>query len=79
MYTAEPVDVRRWDKKKKRYIVIPCPALTSVYNKGMGVIDTCEQLLSYRMKTKSTNWYRLILLQFTDVATINSFILRKYV
>jgi hypothetical protein len=38
-YTAEPVEVRRWDKKKKRYIVIPCPALISVYSKGMGVVD----------------------------------------
>jgi hypothetical protein len=35
--------------------------------------------LFYRLKTKSTKWYKRILYHYVDVATVNSFILRKVV
>lgn len=79
-YSAEPtLTVRRWDKQNKMYVDIPCPALISAYNKGMGGVDRCDQLLAfYRTKTKSPRWYKRVLLHFTDVAITNSFILRKH-
>jgi hypothetical protein len=79
-YSAEPtVEVKRWDKKKKEYITLPCPALIQAYNKGMGGLDLCDMLLSfYRIKTKSPKWYKRILFHFTDVAVVNAFILRKH-
>jgi hypothetical protein len=39
--------VRRWDKQKKFYVSIFCPKLIGVYNKGMGGVDLCDQLLSF--------------------------------
>lgn len=79
-YSAQPtLEVKRWEKKSKSYIYIPCPALISMYNKGMGGVDRCDQLLAfYRMKTKSPKWYKRVLLHFTDVAITNSFILKKH-
>lgn len=47
-YSANPVStVRRWDKKDKAYINIRCPSVISVYNRGMGAVDRCDQLLSF--------------------------------
>jgi hypothetical protein len=78
-YSATPpTEVRRWEKKTKSYITIPCPSLISSYNKGMGGVDRCDQLLAfYRMKTKTPKWYKRIFLHFTDLAIVNAFILRK--
>jgi hypothetical protein len=47
-YGAEPMSmVRRWDKTKKVYVYIRIPALIKAYNKGMGGVDHCDQLLSF--------------------------------
>lgn len=80
-YSAEPtVLVKRYEKKTKSYIHIPCPALISAYNKGMGGLDRCDMMLAfYRMKTKSPKWYKRLLLHFTDVALINAFTLMKQI
>jgi hypothetical protein len=46
-YSVQPISqVMRWDKNKKPYINIPIPTLIKAYNKGMGRVDRCEQLLS---------------------------------
>lgn len=78
-YSVHPMDqVRRWDKKKKEYIIVRRPNLIAAYNKGMGGVDRCDQLLAfYRLKTKSPKWYRRFLYHFTDLATINAFIMRR--
>jgi hypothetical protein len=78
-YGVEPVSqVRRWDKSKKEYVIIPRPALVGCYNKGMGGVDACDQKLSfYRIKTKSPKWYKRVLYHFTDVCIVNSYILFK--
>jgi hypothetical protein len=39
--------VKRWDKSKKEYVWIPIPAIIKAYNKGMGGVDHCDQLLSF--------------------------------
>jgi hypothetical protein len=47
-YGAEPMSmVRRWDKTKKVYVYIRIPTLIKAYNKGMGGVDHCDQLLSF--------------------------------
>jgi hypothetical protein len=47
-YSVLPTSqVKRWDKNKKAYIYIPIPALIKAYNKGMGRVDRCDQLLSF--------------------------------
>lgn len=80
-YSANPShEVRRWDKKNKVYVQLPCPALIRAYNTGMGGVDRCDQLLSfYRIKTKSVKWYKRLLYHFTDLALVNAFLLRRAV
>lgn len=47
-YSVHPTTmVRRWDKKNKVYVTVPCPAVITAYNKGMGGVDRCDQLLSF--------------------------------
>jgi hypothetical protein len=78
-YSVEPTDVvRRWDKTRKQYVNIHIPAVIKAYNRGMGGVDRCDQLLSfYRMKTKAKKWYKRVLYHFMDLALINSFILYR--
>lgn len=72
------MQVKRWDKSKKVYVHLPTPAVIKVYNRGMGGVDRCDQLLSfYRIKTKSTKWYRRVLFHFIDLALVNAYILYK--
>lgn len=47
-YSAQPTSqVRRWDKTNKRYVHISIPAVIQAYNKGMGGVDHCDQMLSF--------------------------------
>jgi hypothetical protein len=78
-YSVNPTSlVKRWDKSKKEYMHISIPALIRAYNKGMGGVDRCDQLLSfYRIKTKARKWYRRILYHFIDLCVVNAYILYK--
>ena len=42
-----PSRVKRWCRKKKEYLHIPIPYIIRAYNKGMGGVDRCDQLLSF--------------------------------
>ena len=47
-YGVQPVNtVKRWDKSKRHYVHIPCPALIKAYNSGMGGVDFSDMLLSF--------------------------------
>jgi hypothetical protein len=47
-FSVEPTElVRRWDKVQRRYVDIPIPAVIKAYNRGMGGVDRCDQLLSF--------------------------------
>jgi len=47
-YSANPTKlVQRWDKVKKKFVPVPVPALITTYNKGMGGVDRCDQLMSF--------------------------------
>ena len=47
-YSAQPTrQVKRWDKKEKVFTNVPCPALITAYNRGMGGVDACDQFLSF--------------------------------
>lgn len=78
-YSAQPPStVRRWDKVQKKYVNVQIPAAIVAYNKGMGGVDRCDQLLAfYRIKTKAKKWYKRVLYHFLDLALINSYILFK--
>ncbi len=47
-YSVKPTSqVKRWDKAKKVYVWLPIPAIIKAYNRGMGGVDRCDQLLSF--------------------------------
>lgn len=78
-YSVEPTDqVRRWDKVRKQYTSIQIPAVIRAYNRGMGGVDRCDQLLSfYRLKTKAKKWYKRVLFHFLDLSLVNAYILYR--
>ena len=39
--------VKRWDRKKKKELLIDCPSAVASYNKNMGGVDLRDGLLSY--------------------------------
>lgn len=47
-YSVAPITkVRRYDKTKKKYTFVNCPAVIQAYNKGMGGVDRSDQLVSF--------------------------------
>ena len=46
-YQSDLFQVRRWDKKERAYTELNCPAVIATYNKGMGGVDRCDQLLAF--------------------------------
>ena len=51
--------VKRWDRKEKKYIQVNCPAIVVDYNQHMGGVDLFDMLMSlYRLDHKSKKWYK---------------------
>ncbi|CAB3252720.1 unnamed protein product [Arctia plantaginis] len=73
-FGAEPrTQVSRWDKKRKRYIEVPCPAIVKNYNTFMGGVDICDQILeTYRTWRKSRKWPVKVIIHMFDLAIVNS-------
>ena len=47
-YSVQPYNkVKRWDGSKKKHVFINIPFLIRAYNRGMGGVDHCDQLLSF--------------------------------
>lgn len=56
--------------------IIQKPAIVEQYNKFMGGVDKCDQLLSYYGFTHRTlKWWRRAFFHLLDVAVVNSYIL----
>jgi hypothetical protein len=71
-------EVRRWDKKEKKYINIRRPEIIAVYNKQMGVVDLLDSLVSlYKQKMKSKRWYMYIFWHTLLIAVVNSWLWYK--
>lgn len=46
--------VKRYDRKGKKHIEVPCPSLIKEYNSNMGGVDKCDMLMSlYRNTMKN--------------------------
>lgn len=73
---AEPtVDVQRYDKKQKRIIKVPCPAIVKEYNKFMGGIDLHDMLTAlYRFPLKGKRWYMYIFYYTFHMMVVNAWL-----
>ena len=65
--------VERWDKKKKEFINSPLPAALGAYNKGMGVVDRCDQnISSYMIGIRGKKWWWALFVWVPDMIVQNS-------
>ncbi|XP_054269847.1 piggyBac transposable element-derived protein 3-like [Macrosteles quadrilineatus] len=67
--------VKRWNKKEKKYITVSQPAVINSYNKNMGGVDLADRIMSYcpnRSKTKK--WTIRCIMHFFDLAMSNAWL-----
>ena len=70
--------VRRYDRKSKQHIQVPCPGLIKSYNANMGGVDKCDMLLAlYRNTLKTKKWYKRIIFHLLDLCVTNSWLLYR--
>lgn len=70
------VEVKRFSKKDKRHIMVPCPKAVTIYNKYMGGVDLLDSMLGYyRIKLRSKKWYMRIFFHIIDLMVVNAWIL----
>ena len=76
---VEPMTtIRRWDRKERKYVDIPCPAIIKEYNEHMGGVDLFDMLMAlYKVDHKSPKWYRRVFLWGLNLAVINSWLLYR--
>lgn len=70
---ASPLhDVRRWDKKESKYVLVPCPDTVARYNKSMGGVDLCDRIISYyRIAMRTKKWPVRVFWHFVDLVISN--------
>ena len=71
--TISPITtVQRWDRKLKKHIDVPLPALVKQYNAHMGGVDLLNILIAlYRIHLRSKKWYLKIVFNFLDVVVVH--------
>ncbi|KRZ04761.1 PiggyBac transposable element-derived protein 1 [Trichinella pseudospiralis] len=72
----DPVEpVRRWDKRQRQFIDVPCPQIVKEYNQFMGGVDLTGMLISlYRIDHKCRKWHRRVFFWAIHVALTNSWL-----
>ncbi|GBM81934.1 Chimeric ERCC6-PGBD3 protein [Araneus ventricosus] len=71
-------EVRRFDRKKKQHIMVPCPAVVSVYNSHMGNVDLLDSNIGrHHIKVRSKRWYMRLFFHLVDTIVINAWILYR--
>jgi hypothetical protein len=52
---------KRYDKRKKKYVEIPCPNAVVAYNKFMGGVSLVDSVMAlYHTTVRSKKYYRRI-------------------
>ncbi|KAL1237814.1 Chimeric ERCC6-PGBD3 protein [Trichinella pseudospiralis] len=75
---VDPVEpVRRWDKRQRQFIDVPCPQIVKEYNQFMGGVDLTGMLISlYRIDHKCRKWHRRVFFWAIHVALTNSWLIK---
>lgn len=71
---SSPVqEVKRWSKTTKSYCQVSAPAVVCDYNRHMGGVDICDQMMEcYRTWIKTRKWTLKVILHFMDLAIVNA-------
>ncbi|XP_050302044.1 piggyBac transposable element-derived protein 1-like [Anthonomus grandis grandis] len=73
--SAPVTEVRRWDKKNNKYLLVSCPNSVTSYNHSMGKVDMCDRLISYyRICMRTKKWPVRVFWHFVDLAITNSWV-----
>lgn len=76
---AEPLStVTRWNKSTKTYATVRAPQIIKKYNKLMGGVDICDQLMEcYRTWIKTKKWTLKTIIHLLDLVLVNSWLLYR--
>lgn len=76
---TEPMgEIKRYDRKEKKFIMVPCPAIISEYNKFMGGIDLMDSLVAlFKYVFKSARYYMYIWHHMLHVTLVNAWLLYR--
>lgn len=67
--------VKRWSKKDKKYINIPCPSIIKEYNQNMGGVDLIDRMIAlYRNKARTKRWTVRTIMHMFDLAISNAWL-----
>ena len=77
--SAEPLnECKRYDKKEKKSVIVPCPAIVQEYNQFMGGVDLMDALIAlYRIHCRSKKYYHKLFFHFADVTVVNCWLLYR--
>ncbi|KAL1497396.1 hypothetical protein ABEB36_008374 [Hypothenemus hampei] len=72
-YHVQPVtNVKRYDRKQKKQVAIPQPAIVSVYNKHMGGVDLHDNgVANYRISVMGKKWWWPLFVNTVDSTIVN--------
>lgn len=71
-------EMKRFDRKKREHVNLPCPAIVSVYNRHMGNVDLLDSNIGrFHIKMKSKKWYFRIFYHLVDLVVVNAWILHR--
>lgn len=71
-------EIRRWDRKQKKYINIECPSLIPEYNAHMGGVDAMDSYIGRnKIKMRTKKWYMRLFYHLTDMCLVNTWLLYK--
>lgn len=73
LHGKEPMQkCKRYSKKDKSYLEVNRPAVVQEYNRCMGGVDLCDQMMAYHSLTaKSRRWPVRVISHFLDLAINN--------
>lgn len=70
--------VRRYDKKTKRYISIDRPNIVGEYNRHMGGVDLIDSIMGcYKIQLRSKRWQVRMFYHLLDLSMANAWLLYK--
>uniref|UniRef100_A0A4W6C1N5 PiggyBac transposable element-derived protein domain-containing protein n=1 Tax=Lates calcarifer TaxID=8187 RepID=A0A4W6C1N5_LATCA len=71
-------EVRRFSRKERRGVGVPCPNIVSQYNVHMGGVDLADMMVAlYRTPAKLHQWYMCLFWQMADIAINNGWLLYR--
>lgn len=70
--------VRRYDKKNKRYVSIDRPNIVGEYNRHMGGVDLIDSIMGrYKIQLRSKRWQVRMFYHLLDLSMVNAWLLYK--